>query len=354
MKILKSIYLLIIILVFTLSITISSSAKGKDIWVIDGKEMDKLPDELLNELQNDPYVREALGLEDIEVQRSNSLAIDDYTDRNIKYIPNTVSHIKLIDGTNISNVSITSKNIGIVIEKSLTNKFELDYVGVEDTSNFTFKDTIDTNTTLKIEVSANSSVNYIDTNPNNKVNVINIKIPDKIYDNFHINIDTGALYLPNIIGRVDIASNKSSIKVVTNQLESNLNLKIQKSSLKFNVTEISSDINIEGIDKGNSVNMIFNQQPKNLKLDVTKCQGSINLPDGWNKSHEVGTSKPIINLNIKGSIKISVEANNEKSNLEKLIQTAKNLINSNNTEIENLIDTVVELSSSIINYNQNR
>lgn len=65
--------------------------------------------------------------------------------------------------------------------------------------------------------------------------------------------------------------------------------------------------------------MVFSQQPKNLKLDTTKCQGPIDLPNGWSKSYEVGTSRPLINLNVKGSIKISVKSNDENSSLEKSI-----------------------------------
>lgn len=309
MNVLKSVYLGIIILAFVLSMSINSFAEGRDIWLIDGKEMEQLPNELLNKLQSDPYVREALDLENMQIQRVN--ALDTNNNVSSKLNPNTVSHIKTIDGTNIFNILITGKSIGIVIEKSLTDKFEIDYVGVEDINNFDFKDTIEANNTLKIEVSANSKVDYIDTTPNNKVNVINIKIPEKTYNNFYINVDTGAVYLPNIIGKVDIDSNKSSIKVVTNQLESNLNLNIQKSSLKFNVAKFSNDINIEGADTGNSVKIVFSQQPKNLKLDATKCQGSIDLPNGWSKSYEVGTGKPLINLNVKGSIKISAETNKE-------------------------------------------
>lgn len=349
MNVLKSVYLGIIILAFVLSMSINSFAEGRDIWLIDGKEMEQLPNELLNKLQSDPYVREALDLENMQIQRVN--ALDTNNNVSSKLNPNTVSHIKTIDGTNIFNILITGKSIGIVIEKSLTDKFEIDYVGVEDINNFDFKDTIEANNTLKIEVSANSKVDYIDTTPNNKVNVINIKIPEKTYNNFYINVDTGAVYLPNIIGKVDIDSNKSSIKVVTNQLESNLNLNIQKSSLKFNVVKFSNDINIEGADTGNSVKIVFSQQPKNLKLDATKCQGSIDLPNGWSKSYEVGTGKPLINLNVKGSIKISVKSNYEKPSLEESIKAARILIDSNNAKIDILMDTLAELSDAIINYN---
>lgn len=312
MNILKSVFLLSIISIFIVSVDVSSFAKGKDIWVIDGKEMDELPDELLTELQNDPYVRETLGLENTQGQKNSSLDIDDYsnyTDENItnENIPNTVIPIKTIDATDISNVIVTGNNVGIVIEKSLTNKFELDYVGVNDTNNFTFNDTINLDNTLEITVSANSLVDYIYASSSNKVNVVNIKIPEKIYNSFSINIEKGSVYLPNIGGKVFVDSNKSSIKVEANQFESDLNLNLQKSSLKFNVTEIVNDINISGIDTGNSVNMTFNELPKNLKLDTTKCEGRVILPNGWTSNYEIGLNKPIINLNIKGSTKIIVK-----------------------------------------------
>lgn len=274
--------------------------KGKDIWLVGDKEMDKLPDELLNELQKDPYVKEQLGLENTEVQKNSPL------DKEFSYEnTSSINHIKLIDGTNISDVLITGENVGIVIEKSLTDKFELDYVGVEDINNFTFSDTINSDGTLQITISANSLVNYINVDSTNKVNVVNIKIPEKVYNNFSINVENGAIYLPNIMGKINVDSNKSSIKVRANQFESNLNLNLQKSLLEFDVTRISNDINIEGT--GNSVSIVFNEKPKNLKLDATKCKGSLDLPNNWSKNYEIGTNNPIINLNIKGGTKIIVK-----------------------------------------------
>lgn len=346
MRVFKLVYLSIAILILTPCIT--SFAQGKDIWVVGDREMDELPNEILNELQNDPYVNELLDLNNTE---------GNYTDKNSvdENIPNTVKHIKSIDGVNIANVLIYAKNIGVVVEKSLTDKFELDYIGVKDTNNFNFNDIIESDGTLKITVSANSQISNIDTTPNNKINVINIKIPEKIYNSFSIDIDTGSMYLPNIMGKVNIDSNKSSIKVIGNQLESNLNLNLQKSLLKFNVDKINNDINITG--DMSSINIKFNQIPKNLKLDASKCENSIVLPDGWNKIYEIGTSKPKIDLNIKkGSTKIIVE--NTESNLEESklslqesIYNAKNLIELNSTEVDDLIDAIVNLSNSIDNYN---
>lgn len=283
----------------------SSPEKGKDIWVVDGKEMDELPEDLERELSKDPIVREQLGLG--ERQLGIPFDTEDKNDNDAdkeNSNANIVTHITSIDGTDINDVLISCDNLGIVIEKSLTNNFELDYVGANDTGNFSFDNTINPDGTLMITVSANALVNYINTSPDNKVNVVNVKIPEKMYKSFTLNMKRGGLYLPNIKGNVHVYSEESLIKVIAEQLNSNLNMNLKKSSLKFNVSGVENNVYVTGAETGNSVNMVFNKRPENLHLDATKCKGAVVLPYGWSANYKVGTERPIIDLNIKGSTTI--------------------------------------------------
>lgn len=289
----------------------TSSEEKNDIWVVDGEEMDQLPEDLENELSKDPIVREQLGLDNTEEQTSSSLQSKDEHSianrENSNEKKSLVNHITSFDGTEINSVVISGKNLGIVVEKSSTNNFELDYVGVADINKFSIEYLTDSDGILTITALADSSVNYISTDPDNKVNVVNIKIPEKIYDSVTLNIQRGGLFLPTIRGNVSVDSEKSLIKVVANQFESDLKLNLKKSSLKFNVTGISNNINVIGTDTGNSVNITFNAFPENLKLDATKCKGSVVLPDGWSTDYKIGTNKPIVNLNINGNTTITVK-----------------------------------------------
>lgn len=316
----KSLIVKVFSLVLTLGLCFSTtvlgayaanSTKGQDIWVVDGEEMDQLPEDLENELSKDPVVREQLGLDNTEEQTSSSLQSKDEHSianrENSNEKKSLVNHIISFDGTEINSVVISGKNLGIVVEKSSTNNFELDYVGVTDINKFSIEYLTDSDGILTITALADSSVNYISTDPDNKVNVVNIKIPEKIYDSVTLNIQRGGLFLPTIRGNVSVDSVKSLIKVVANQFESDLKLNLKKSSLKFNVTGISNNINVIGTDTGNSVNITFNAFPENLKLDATKCKGSVVLPDGWSTDYKIGTNKPIVNLNINGNTTITVK-----------------------------------------------
>lgn len=285
--------------------------KGRDIWVVDGQEMEQLPKDLENELRKDPAVRDQLDLDDTEELTSSFLELkDEHTitneENNNESISNWVNHIISFDGTGIDNIVISGENLGIVIDKSLINNFELDYVGINDINKFSIEYLINSDGTLIITAIADSSVNYVNTDPGHKVNVVNIKIPEKTYDSVTLSIEKGGIFLPNIQGNVNIDSDKSLIKVSASQFEAGLKLNLKKSSLKFNVTGISNDIHITGTDSGNSVNMIFDVSPKNLSLDATKCKGSVILPDGWSTDYKVGTDKPVVNLDIKGSTMITV------------------------------------------------
>lgn len=49
---------------------------------------------------------------------------------NMDVTPNILKHLTSVEGNEVSEILIESDNLGVVVEKTNTNKFEFDYVSV--------------------------------------------------------------------------------------------------------------------------------------------------------------------------------------------------------------------------------
>lgn len=261
-----------------------------------------------------------------------------YNDMNIT--PNIVKHLTSIEGNEVSEVSIETDNLGVVVEKTNTNKFEFDYVSVTNEKNCTFsvnKESSSNNVKDgKLVISAKKKIekqdgpsqdmngdNMINSNKDKMVNVIRIGIPDKVYSNFNVDVESGTVRLYNVKGGATIDVNNGVAKIVdssvtypfninTNNDISGVTAETISSEIKFRsndgivdvtATNISGDISLSGKDGKDNFNGIFKL---NLKKELSNLHlklignGLNKLPDGWSKDYILGNGHPVIEVKNNG------------------------------------------------------
>ncbi|MGX8125508.1 cell wall-binding repeat-containing protein [Clostridioides difficile] len=266
------------------------------------------------------------------------LDVVEYNDMNIT--PNIVKHLTSIEGNEVSEVSIEIDNLGVVVEKTNTDKFEFDYVSVTNEKNCTFsvnKESSSNNVKYgKLFVSAKKKIekqdrpsqdmngdNMINANKDKMVNVIKIGIPDKEYSNFNVEVERGTVELYNIKGGATVNVNDGIAKIVDNSVTYPFNINTNdgisavtaetiSSEIKFRsndgivditATNISGDISLYGKDGKDNFDGIFKlnlkKEPSNLHLKLIG-NGLNKLPDGWSKDYILGNGHPVIEVKNNG------------------------------------------------------
>lgn len=272
------------------------------------------------------------------------LDIVEYNDMNIT--PNIVKHLTSIEGNEVSEVSIETDNLGVVVEKTNTDKFEFDYVSVTNEKNCTFSVNKETSSNNgkngKLVVSAKKTIekkdgpledmnsdNMINANKDKRVNVIKIGIPDKVYSNFNVYVGSGSVEIYNIKGGATVDVNNGIAKIIDKSVTYPFNINTSSgisgvtaetisSEIKFRgnsgivdvtATSISGNISLFGKDGKDNFDGIFKlnlkKEPSNLHLKLTG-NGLNKLPEGWSKDYILGNGQPIIEVKNNGINNISL------------------------------------------------
>lgn len=265
---------------------------------------------------------------------------------NMDITPNILKHLTSVEGNEISEILIESDNLGVVVEKTNTNKFEFDYVSVTNEKNCTFsvyKESSSNNVKNgKLVVSAKKKIdkkdsdlqdmngdNMINANKDRMVNVIKIGVPDKMYSNFKVDVESGSVELYNIKGGATVDVNDGIANIVDNNVTNHFNINTNSgissvtaetisSEIKFRAnngivnvtaTNIRGNISLFGSDNKDTFDGIFKlnlkKEPSNLQLKLIG-NGINKLPEGWSKDYILGNGQPIIEVKNNGINNISI------------------------------------------------
>ena len=254
---------------------------------------------------------------------------------NMDMTPNILKHLTSVEGNEVSEILIESDNLGVVVEKTNTNKFEFDYVSVTNEKNCTIKNG-------KLVVSAKKKIdkkdsdlqdmngdNMINANKDRMVNVIKIGVPDKMYSNFKVDVESGSVELYNIKGGATVDVNDGIANIVDNNVTNPFNINTNSgisgvtaetisSEIKFRAnngivnvtaTNINGNISLFGSDNKDTFDGIFKlnlkKEPSNLHLKLIG-NGINKLPEGWSKDYILGNGQPIIEVKNNGINNISI------------------------------------------------
>lgn len=144
-------------------------------------------------------------------------------------------------------------------------------------------------------------------------------MPQKQYDNFYVDIDNGAIRLPdmntnmiinslsgcvdvvdkNIISPITLTSANGYLSVKAEIFSSPLTIKNNSGYTNIVADEIKDNITIEGKDKANTtgfINFVLNKYPQNMSLELNTKSGVANLPKNWNKNMTIGNGKPSVKI----------------------------------------------------------
>ncbi len=265
---------------------------------------------------------------------------------NMDITPNILKHLTSVEGNEVSEILIESDNLGVVVEKTNTNKFEFDYVSVTNEKNCTFsvyKENSSNNVKNgKLVVSAKKKIdkkdsdlqdmngdNMINANKDRMVNVIKIGVPDKMYSNFKVDVESGSVELYNIKGGATVDVNDGIANIVDNNVTNPFNINTNSgisgvtaetisSEIKFRAnngivnvtaTNINGNISLFGSDNKDTFDGIFKlnlkKEPSNLHLKLIG-NGINKLPEGWSKDYILGNGQPIIEVKNNGINNISI------------------------------------------------
>ncbi|MDY6493874.1 cell wall-binding protein Cwp23 [Clostridioides difficile] len=265
---------------------------------------------------------------------------------NMDMTPNILKHLTSVEGNEVSEILIESDNLGVVVEKTNTNKFEFDYVSVTNEKNCTFsvyKENSSNNIKNgKLVVSAKKKIdkkdsdfqdmngdNMINANKDRMVNVIKIGVPDKMYSNFKVDVESGSVELYNIKGGATVDVNDGIANIVDNNVTNPFNINTNSgisgvtaetisSEIKFRAnngivnvtaTNINGNISLFGSDNKGTFDGIFKlnlkKEPSNLHLKLIG-NGINKLPEGWSKDYILGNGQPIIEVKNNGINNISI------------------------------------------------
>ncbi|MFL8466173.1 cell wall-binding protein Cwp23, partial [Clostridioides difficile] len=265
---------------------------------------------------------------------------------NMDMTPNILKHLTSVEGNEVSEILIESDNLGVVVEKTNTNKFEFDYVSVTNEKNCTFsvyKENSSNNIKNgKLVVSAKKKIdkkdsdlqdmngdNMINANKDRMVNVIKIGVPDKMYSNFKVDVESGSVELYNIKGGATVDVNDGIANIVDNNVTNPFNINTNSgisgvtaetisSEIKFRAnngivnvtaTNINGNISLFGSDNKDTFDGIFKlnlkKEPSNLHLKLIG-NGINKLPEGWSKDYILGNGQPIIEVKNNGINNISI------------------------------------------------
>lgn len=224
-----------------------------------------------------------------------------------------VSALQDFTDDKVKSINLTGKSCGIELVKSESNKFTFDYVGVEDLTKFKV------NCNLKgdvLEIAADGSAaravseNYYIDNGVNSINVVKIGIPDNEYENLTMALYEAPISLPDFNAEVNIKSEDGSISISDKNIyKGSYNINSTSGGVSIDADTVLSNVYIKN---NGECDIIFNQIPKNLSLDLTACQGKIVLPDGWTNTQIFGDGIPSIKLNNFGYTEIQVSDLAEK------------------------------------------
>ncbi|MCC0633398.1 cell wall-binding repeat-containing protein [Clostridioides sp. ZZV15-6388] len=274
------------------------------------------------------------------------LDIAEYSDMDIT--PNIIKHLTTIDGNEVSEMSIEMDNLGVIIEKTDTNKFEFDYVSVSNEKNCTFsvnKEESSNNVKngkvvvsakKKIEKNTDNTVedmngdNIINASKDKMVNILKIGIPDRVYSNFKIDTGNGSVRVYNIKGGATINVDNGTVNVEDSDITYPFNININNgvssvsaesilSEIKFRAnngivgvtaTNINGNISVFGKDDTDIFSGVFKlklkKEPSNLHLKLDN-RGLNKLPEGWSNDYTLGNGHPIIEVKNSGINDISFQ-----------------------------------------------
>lgn len=220
-----------------------------------------------------------------------------------------VSALEDLEANNVKAITLTVDSCGIELVKSDSGKFTFDYLGITDTTKFKVNYTMETDNVLQIAVDgtaarATAGQYYIDESGPDYSNVVQIGIPDKEYENITMILDGAPVSLPDFNAAINIEADDSSISLSDMEISNGIyNINNLSGSVSIIATAISSDISITS---DGECELIFNQMPQNLELDVSACRGEIVLPAGWTKTYSLGSGEPTVKISNHGYTEISI------------------------------------------------
>ena len=283
-----------------------------------------------------------------------------------RHTPNTVSNTQTIAAGGATMLSINMSRCGVVVVPSTTGKFELSYIGVNDSSLISTSSAI-TSGTIRFTIKGNNKLEYVNSNPESRVNVVLLKVPAAIRS-VYISEGNGSVHLTGLTVPIKGETGSGIIKVMGNTLNAGYDLSAKNGSVileggtiggkidlsakngnvKINGKTVSGDIDLSAdngkasltantlggaeldcdngelelnvgvitghvkaeVDNGKIIANL-REAPVNLTLNITSRSpaGKITLPTGWSNNSVFGTGIPRLSLSCKnGSIVLTNNA----------------------------------------------
>lgn len=223
-------------------------------------------------------------------------------------IPAPVSALEDLEADRITTITITADSCGIELVKSENGRFTFDYLGISDTSKYPVEYTVDDDA-LQITVDGTAARDsaghyYIESGPN-YVNVVRIGIPDQEYQDITLTLHGAPITLPDYNAAILIESDDGSITVSDTEIaKGTFAIHNLSGSVSVRTAKLSSNISV--VSEG-ECELIFNEAPQDLKLDVSDCRGQVVLPDGWSTTFRLGNGTPSVKISNHGYTEVTID-----------------------------------------------
>ena len=219
-----------------------------------------------------------------------------------------ISALADLEADSIKSITLTVDSCGIELIKSENGKFTFDYLGVNDAAKFKVNYMMAGDDVLQITADGTAARDttehyYIERGPNYS-NVLRIGIPAKEYENIALTLYGAPAVLPDFDAAIRIEADDSSISLSDADI-SNGTYHINNLSGSVSITADTLSSNITVTSEG-ECELIFNQMPQNLDLDVSGCRGQVVLPAGWTKTYRLGNGIPTVRVSNDGYTEISI------------------------------------------------
>lgn len=281
-----------------------------------------------------------------------------------EYTPNGVNHLRTISPKGVSTIVVDAKYIGVAVEPSVTENFELELVGVKNPkavkANVTVK-----NGELTLTASSTPSVGYICADAATRVNTVVLRVPaqkytsikynadnavvlapdlgatmkgvcaggivavidDEILSDCTLSTDNGTAYLKGgrIAGTTRVETQNGSATLVGGQVTGPLFMRAQNGMVNVKAdslaaAELTTRNGWVSLDAGvltgdviartenGRVYVNLRSRPKNLTLDAARgANGRSVLPAGWKADERIGNGSPRLQISCtNGNLELGI------------------------------------------------
>lgn len=220
----------------------------------------------------------------------------------------TVSAHENVDADQAKSVSLTATSCGIELVKSENSQFTFDYLGATDPDKFELSCRIAADNTLQITVdgtAAKAAAGHymIGGGPDNYANTVRVGIPDREFETIALTLNTACISMPDFDAAVNIACEKGDISLSDTEIsKGTYYIDSNSGSVSVTADRLLSQVTVES--RG-SCELSIGEIPTDLSLDVSGCQGRIELPDGWSDHYKTGSGLPEIKITNLGFTEIT-------------------------------------------------